>query len=113
MCACAGSGARTDSGQTAALKHPTAALPVLRREDILWLGRVTFGIDSESVADYQRFGRERFLDRQLSARDTTLPPPIAAQINLLEVSHSDPEKWLADLNARYKSINAMSDGPDK
>jgi uncharacterized protein (DUF1800 family) len=113
MCACAGPGARVDSGHAPALEQQTATLPVLRREDTLWLGRVTYGLDSEGVADYRRLGRERFLDRQLSARDTTLPPPIAAQINLLEVSHSDPEKWLADLNARYKSINAMPDGADK
>jgi uncharacterized protein (DUF1800 family) len=103
--ACAGSGTRTETAG--------AALPVLHREDALWLGRVTFGLDSASVADYRRLGRESFLEHQLSAHDAELPAPINAQIGALEVTHADPEKWLADLNAQYKNINAMADGPDK
>jgi uncharacterized protein (DUF1800 family) len=116
LLACAGPGTRTDTHKTPDLKRQTAAaapIPVLQRDDALWLERVTFGLDSSSVAEFQRLGRERFLERQLSARDTALPAPIAAQIGALEVSRADPRKWLADLNAQYKTINAMSDGPDK
>jgi uncharacterized protein (DUF1800 family) len=112
--ACAGPSQHANVSHTTDLKHQTAgALPVLHREDTLWLERVTFGIDTVSVADYHRLGRERFLDDQLAARDTALPPAIAAQISALQVSHEDPERSLADLNAQYKAINAMSDGPDK
>jgi uncharacterized protein (DUF1800 family) len=89
------------------------ALPVLRREDILWLERVTFGLDSATLADYRRLGRQRFLDEQLAARDTALPGPIAAQISTLDVELANPEKLLTDVNAGYKTINAMTDGPDK
>jgi len=113
---CAGPGSRSDGGnQPEAKRHPATAeaLPVLHREDTLWLGRVTFGLDSAAVAQYHRLGRERFLDRQLAARDGALPAPIAAEINALEISHADPQKWLADVNAQYKAINAMPDGPDK
>jgi uncharacterized protein (DUF1800 family) len=116
LLACAASGTRTDSDKAADSQGQSAvavALPVLHREDTLWLERVTFGLDSSSVAEYRRLGRERYLDRQLSARDIALPAPITAQINALEVSRPDPEKWLADLNAQYKTINAMADGPDK
>ena len=112
--ACAGPSQREDASHTPDLKHQTAgALPVLHREDTLWLERVTFGIDTVSVAEYHRLGRERFLDDQLAVRDTALPPAIVAQISALEVSHADPERSLADLNAQYKTINAMADGPDK
>jgi uncharacterized protein (DUF1800 family) len=114
--ACAGSGTRTDSDKAPAAKGQAAtamALPVLHREDTLWLERVTFGLDSSSVAEYRRLGRERFLEHQLDAGDTALPPAIAAQINALEVSRADPEKWLAELNGQYKTINAMADGPGK
>ncbi len=90
-----------------------AALPVLRREDALWLERVNFGLDSASVADYQRLGRVRYLERQLQPQDAALPAPIAAEIGALEVTHEDTQLWLADLNAQYKVINAMPDGPDK
>jgi uncharacterized protein (DUF1800 family) len=105
-----------DSDQTPDLRRragTVTALPVLRSEDTLWLERVTFGLDSSSVAEYHRLGRERFLEHQLSARDTALPAPIAAQIAALEVTRADPAKWLADLNAQYKTINAMADGADK
>jgi uncharacterized protein (DUF1800 family) len=89
------------------------ALSSLHREDALWLQRVEFGLDSAAVAQYRSAGRERFLDQQLAARDGTLPAPIAAQIAAMEVSHTDPAQALADVNAQYKAINAMSDGPDK
>jgi uncharacterized protein (DUF1800 family) len=113
LCACAGSGTRTDSAPPD-IKHQTAAaLPVLHKEDTLWIGRVGFGIDSSSVADYHRLGRERFLEHQFDASDAAIPAPIAAQINALQVSHADPEKLLTDVNAQYKVINAMADGPDK
>jgi uncharacterized protein (DUF1800 family) len=116
LLACAGPGTRGDSGKPLDVKRQAAtaeALPVLHREDTLWLGRVTFGLDGASVAEYRRLGRERFLERQLEAADGTLPAPIAAQINALEISHTDPEKWLAGVNAQYKTINAMPDGADK
>ena len=113
--ACANPGTRDDS---AATPHPTAAaaaaaLPILHREDTLWLDRVTFGLDSANVAEYRRIGRERFLDRQLAAGDGPLPAPIAAQIAALEVTHADPAQSLATVNDRYKAINLMPDGADK
>ncbi|MDB6084169.1 MAG: hypothetical protein JWN43_2050 [Gammaproteobacteria bacterium] len=116
LLACAGPGTRAGSGKPAGARHPAAAgtaLPVLRREDALWLERVTFGLDSSSVADYHRVGRERFLEHQLAARDTDLPAAIAAQIAALEVSSADPVKWLAEVNGRNKALKAMADGPDK
>ncbi len=90
-----------------------APLPNLQRNDVLWLQRVTFGLDSATLAEYRREGRERFLDRQLGAPDGALPPPITAQIQALEISHADPVSWLAAVNAEHKTINDMPDGPDR
>ena len=62
LLACAGPGTRSDDGKPLDVKRQAAAaeaLPVLHREDTLWLGRVTFGLDSASVAEYHRLGRER------------------------------------------------------
>jgi uncharacterized protein (DUF1800 family) len=116
LVACAGPGARSDGGKPPDAKQPASsaeALPILRREDTLWLGRVTFGLDSASVAEYHRLGRERFLEHQLEARDGGLPAPIAAQINALDIARADPEKLLAEVNAQYKTINAMPDGTER
>jgi hypothetical protein len=107
--ACTAPGSRTGGADT-----PVApALPVLHREDTLWLQRVSFGLDGASVADYRRLGRERFLDDQLAARDQALPAAVKAQIDALEISHADPVRWLVEVNAQYKDINAMADGIDK
>lgn len=94
-------------------KDAAPALPVLHRQDMLWLQRVTFGLDSRSVADYRRLGRGQFLEQQLAARDGALPAPIAAQIDALEISHQDDVQLLAAVNAQYKALNALPDGPDK
>jgi uncharacterized protein (DUF1800 family) len=107
-------GCATTGGQGASATHAAAApMPVLHREDILWLERESFGLDSASLAAYRRLGRERYLDRQLQAQGARLPAPIGAQIDALQVSHLDAEQVLADLGAQRKTINAMPDGPDK
>jgi len=98
---------------TAPSSVTTAPLRAMRREDTLWLERASFGLDSASVESYRQLGRERFLERQLHPGEVALPVPIAAEIAALEISHPDPAKWLADVNAQYKVINAMPDGADK
>ncbi len=97
------------------LAHVAAAPPLheMRREDTLWLERVSFGLDSASLESYRLLGRERYLEGQLHPGEAALPAAIAAEIAALDVSHSDPAKWLADVNAQYKTINAMPDGVDK
>jgi uncharacterized protein (DUF1800 family) len=96
------------------LPHATSApLRALHREDMLWLERTSFGLDTSSVADYRRWGREKFLDRQLHPAEVLLPAPIAAQIAGLEITRADPVQLLAGVNAQYKLINAMPDGSDK
>src|SRR5258708_6268853 len=107
LLACAGSGARSDLNRTTAPTHATttvAALPVLRREDTLWLERVTFGLDSASVAEYRRLGRERFLERPLVAGDASLPTPIDPQLAALEGAQDDPARWQAGVHNGYQEF---------
>ena len=112
VCAALGiSGCSSPAPKPAPVAKATA-LPVLRRQDMLWLERVTFGIDGESVAELHHLGRARYLDHQLEGGDS-LPAPVAAEIDALEVEHLDPVRTLADVNAQYKTINAMPDSPEK
>ncbi len=114
LAGCAGrSELSSGPGGTAGVHAATVPVPVLHRADMLWLERVSFGLDGPIVADYRRLGREAFLDLQLHPRNVALPAPIAAEIAALEVTHADPVQWLADVNAQHKAINAMADGPDK
>ena len=89
-------------------------LAPLRREDAVWLERVSFGLESATVADYRRLGRERYLEEQLHGGPAEdLPPPIAAQIQELSAQQAAPERRLQELQERRKTINAMADGPAK
>jgi uncharacterized protein (DUF1800 family) len=94
---------------------PMAAdtLSPLRREDAIWLERVSFGIESATVAEYRRLGRERYLEEQLHGAVADLPPPIAVQIQELDAHQTAPEERLRELQERRKAINAMADGPEK
>jgi uncharacterized protein (DUF1800 family) len=98
-----------------AAQQPASTPPLIsmRREDVLWLERLGFGLDSRIVADYRRLGRERLLEQQLDAHDNVLPPAIASQIEAMDLSHLEPSQRLAEVQAAYKSINAMADGPEK
>ena len=78
----------------ALLSAPIQAAQPLNHDDIAWLQRTGFGIDSTSVARYQQLGRARYLDEQLAARDDTLPPAISALINSYEVVNTPPAQWL-------------------
>jgi uncharacterized protein (DUF1800 family) len=115
LAGCAADGARAPAPPLAASTAHGAPAPVgmLRREDALWLDRITFGIDAASVAQFRRLGRSRYLDAQLHPHAAPLPQPIAAEIAALEIAHAEPLEWLADVKAERKSINDMTDDADK
>jgi len=83
------------------------------RADVLWLNRITYGVDSASTTELQRRGRTGFLNEQFSSRNPVLPDVIAGQIDSMEVAHADAAELLAATNAEYKRINTLTDGPDK
>ena len=92
---------------------PNGAAPAPARADVLWLNRVTYGVNSVTLAEYERRGRTAFLDQQLVSRDPLLPTVVAGEINALDVAHADATQLLAATNAEYKRISSMADGPEK
>ncbi|HTD29046.1 MAG TPA: DUF1800 family protein, partial [Xanthomonadaceae bacterium] len=92
-------------------ENPTGA--PLRHEDVLWLQRVTFGLDTATVERFRALGRKRFLDEQLAARQATLPPAIAAQVREAEAAQGNPMAQLSGINAENQKINALIDGDVK
>ena len=84
---------------------PDAAPKPLTRGDLRWLGRVTFGIDSATVAEYQRLGRERFLAAQLApAAD---PTSLQAAIAALPIAQRTAEAQVKSIRAEQQRINAL------
>ena len=87
--------------------------PKLARDDALWLARITYGIDSASVAHYQQLGRRGYLDEQLSGKNDALPPAIAQEIAQMPVRQSKSLDILETVAAENKRIKAMPEGPDQ
>ncbi|MBV8143848.1 MAG: DUF1800 family protein, partial [Gammaproteobacteria bacterium] len=107
LAACAAAGSRDGSAASA------DSLAALRPDDSVWLGRVSFGLDTGTLAAYRRLGRERYLDEQLHDPSEDLPAPVAAQIRELNADEPQRQQRLQALQERRKVINALPDGPDK
>jgi uncharacterized protein (DUF1800 family) len=78
----------------------------LTRGELRWLDRVTFGIDSATVAGYRRLGREKFLDGQLRppAED---PPDLAAAIAAIPVTRTSAVARVKAMRAEQQRINTL------
>ncbi len=75
----------------------------------MWLERITYGLDSATITRFRELGKRRFLDEQLAGRNDTLPEPIQAQIDKLDIVHEPAAKLVVDEIAEQKRINALGD----
>src|SRR6202795_3394884 len=101
--------ATSSPGEPHPAAHPAVGSHRAVDSGSLWLDRVTFGIDSQSVAAYRRLGRAGFLDQQFDPDPHPLPPAVAAQIATLEVEHLDAAQELIAINEENKRINGLAD----
>ncbi len=86
----------------------------LSADDVAWLRRDGFGLDSASVAGYRELGRGRYLDEQLDDRNGDgLPPDIAQLIHGYEVVSTPPDQLIASFQAEQERIKDMPDGDAK
>jgi uncharacterized protein (DUF1800 family) len=84
----------------------------LTRGDLRWLSRVTFGIDTATIASYRRLGREKFLDDQLRAPAGD-PSDLAKAIAALSISQQDAEtRWRA-FRTEQQRINTLATDDEK
>lgn len=89
----------------------TSGVPIA--DESVWLDRLTFGVDTGSVAEYRRLGREAYIEQQLAPDVHPLPEAVAAALAGLEVAHLDPAGELLRVRAERKRINDLPDGADK
>lgn len=91
-----------------------AASSAFARDDLTWLRRDGFGVDSADVARYRALGRDGLLDAQLADRvPGSLPPPIANLIHGFEAVRTPMPTLLDDLHDAQMQAKAMPVGPDK
>lgn len=86
--------------------HAAGSAP-LSTEDIIWLRRASFGLDSATIERYRELGRTRFLDEELAGGDDPLPPAVAPLINSFEVYNTSPAKLVADYRDEAKKAKDM------
>jgi uncharacterized protein (DUF1800 family) len=90
----------------------TGGSPPLTRGDLRWLARVTFGIDTATVARYRALGRERFLDQQLHPPASD-PASLAAAIAAIPVTQHTAQARISANRAEQQRINTLTNDDDK
>jgi uncharacterized protein (DUF1800 family) len=86
----------------------------LKPDDITWLRRDGFGLDTAAVTRYRDLGRSGLLDAQLADHiNDSLPPPIASLIDGYQAIATPPQQLLMELDAAQQHIKTMPDGPDQ
>src|ERR1700674_2131074 len=89
-----------------------AAPVALTRGELRWLARVTFGIDTATVARYRALGREKFLDEQLHPSSSD-PANLAAAIVAIPVTQQTALARLTANRAEQQRINTLTSDDDK
>ena len=82
----------------------SAAEKPISKEDLAWLQRATFGVDSATLARYQQLGRHAYLEQELSSRNDRLPSSIQAMINGYDVIDTPPAELLATYREKRKEM---------
>ncbi len=97
-----------------AMSAPAAAdTAPLTRDDVAWLRRASFGIDSATLERYRERGRERWLDEALADRDDHLPPAIRQEIDGYEAIATPPAELVRAYRESLRQVKAMPDGDAK
>ena len=99
------------AGATPALARPAAA--PLSHDDIAWLRRASFGVDSATLARYQQLGRKAWLDEALADRNDTLPEPIQQLLDGYQALNTPPQQLVEQYRDQMKQVKAMPDGDAK
>lgn len=99
------------TGAASALAAATDA--TLSHDDIGWLRRASFGVDSATLARYRQLGRDGWLDQALADRDDTLPPPIQQLLDSYDAINTPPLELLKRYRDALKQVKAMPDGDAK
>lgn len=95
------------------LAGQATSAPPLTRDDMTWLRRASFGIDSATLERYRTLGRKRFLDQALADRNDTLPASIGQLIESYPAISTPPQQLFTQFRQEQQQIKAMPDGDAK
>jgi uncharacterized protein (DUF1800 family) len=82
----------------------------LGKEDVLWLNRVTYGINSRTAEAYQSQGKTNYLNAQLSTNpNDKLPEAIEAALSKLLIEQKPADLLAEDLHRSGKKVRKLPD----
>jgi uncharacterized protein (DUF1800 family) len=82
--------------------------------DVALLNRVTWGVDSSSLAALQRVGRRDYLQAQLHPDgQAALPAPVQAQIDALPLLRQPMMGWVVEMDQRRRDNEALGNDDAK
>src|SRR5262245_24937806 len=84
----------------------------LSNADVHWLNRVTFGLNADTAARYERIGREKFLNEQLHPPADD-PPPLATHVAALPIAHDTSAERMKTVRAEQQRINGLATEKEK
>ncbi len=88
--------------------------PPLNRADLLFLNRVTYGVNAATVEQYTALGRGRFLQNQLVFRgDDGLPVEVSQRIAGMDISRLGPAELLVERHLAEQQLKAATDADSK
>jgi hypothetical protein len=99
------------AGATPGFARPAVA--PLSHDDIAWLRRASFAVDSATLARYQQLGRDGWLDEALADRNDTLPEPIQQLLDGYQALNTPPQQLVEQYRDQMKQVKAMPDGDAK
>ncbi len=102
------------AGLACALGNAHAERPhTATTDDLRWLNRITYGVNSATVSAYEAAGRQRYLDVQLRGKDDALPSAVQRDIDALGISQASLPQLLQAAEAEHRRIESLPDGDDK
>ena len=90
------------AGATPGFARPAVA--PLSHDDIAWLRRASFGVDSVTLARYQQLGRKAWLDEALADRNDTLPEPIQQLLDGYQALNTPPQQLVEQYRDQMKQV---------
>lgn len=77
--------------------------------DLALLNRITWGVDSASVREWNRLSRRDYLAAQLHpSAPAQLPPEVQAQIDALALNQRSMPAWVAEMEQRRRDADAIA-----
>ena len=92
---------------------PPTALRAANAADMPWLERLTFGVNSGVLSQYQKLGRNGFLEAQLRGADEQLPAAVTQELAQPAGGQPDAARLVLNITTEQKRINALPEGADK